>query len=51
MKYRFTVNRYLVETFDVEIESDKRPTPKEIAAATENPHTVTVLRETVRPKK
>lgn len=51
MTRAFVVNRYVVESFEVEIESDCRPTREQILNAANDPFAVRTLRETIRPVK
>lgn len=46
----YIVKRYVVEVFEVEFDSTDPPTRQEVASATSDPHTITVLRETIKSK-
>ena len=51
IRYTYRVVRWVRETYEVEIVSDKAPTPEEIKGAIQDPHTVTIERETVQQVK
>lgn len=51
MKYRYIVKRYLIESFEVEIEAESKPSRDEIIDDAEDPFDVQVLSHTVRPAK
>ena len=50
MNWIYIVRRKVVETFYVEVQSEREPTRKQILAAIADPHSVKVLEETVEKK-